>query len=301
MNKKRVLALVLGVVALILTVTGCSIGNTTASEVALQYGSGPFDSKTFVACVAPGTRSIDDVNDDHYYYPQGQRDFTFSAQPGSDSAQLTSTTKDAQQINVSGTVKFTLNTDCNPFKDPTGKDWPGGKIQMFHELIASKYNAAPTDGGQKMNDSWDQLLRNYIGAAIDRATDNEALKYGYLELYTDTAKKAAWEKDVLGQIPGIVNTLTQGVDMFKIDAVLLQKPDIAPNLQQGLTEKQAAELRALAADVDKQAAVSFPGGVPGYQAYQQQQAINQAIKDGKVQVLPVPYGSSLNVGVPGAK
>lgn len=298
MTRKRVLALVLGVLALVLTVTGCSIGNTTASEVALQYGSGPFDSKTFVACVAPGTRSVDDVNDDHYYYPQGQRDFTFSAQPGADSAQLTSTTKDAQQINVSGTVKFTLNTNCDKFTDPTNKEWPGGKIQMFHELIASKYNAAPTDGGQKMNDTWDELLRNYIGAAIDRATDNEALKYGYLELYTDTAKKAAWEKDVLGQIPAIVNTLTQGVDMFRIDAVLLQKPDIAPELQQGLTAKQAAELRQAAAEVDKQAASSFPGGVPGYQAYQQQQAINKAINDGKVSVLPVPYGSNLNVQVP---
>jgi hypothetical protein len=298
MTRKRVLALVLGVLALILTVTGCSIGNTTASEVALQYGSGPFDSKTFVKCIPDGTRSVDDVNDDHYYYPKGQRDFTFSAQQGADSAQLTSTTKDAQQINVSGTVKFTLNTKCDPFKDPTGKDWPGGKLQMFHELIASKYSAAPTEGGQKMNDSWDQLLRNYVGAAIDRATDNEALKYGYLELYTDTEKKAQWEKDVLGQIPGILNTLTQGVDLFEIDAVLLQKPDIAPGLQQGLADKQAAELRQQAAEVDKQAAANFPGGVPGYQAYQQQQAINQAIKDGKVQVLPVPYGSNLNVQVP---
>ena len=298
MTKKRVLAVVLGVLALVLTVTGCSIGNTTASEVALQYGNGPTDSKTFVACVPTGTRSIDDVNDDHFYYPQGQRDFTFSAQQGADSAQLTSTTKDAQQINVSGTVKFTLNTDCHSFKDPTGKEWPGGPLQMFHELIASKYDVAPTDGGQPMKEGWDKLLRNYIGAAIDRATDNEALKYGYLELYTDTAKKSAWEKDVLNQIPAIINTLTQGVPMFTIDAVLLQKPDIAPGLQQGLADKQAAELRQQAAEVDKQAAASFPGGVPGYQAYQQQQAINQAIKDGKVQVLPVPYGSNLNVQVP---
>lgn len=281
--------------ALLVIVTGCSIGNTTASEIALQYGSGPFDSKTFVACVPAGTRSIDDVNDDHYYYPLGQRDFTFSAQQGADSAQLTSTTKDAQQINVSGTVKFTLNTDCNAFKDPTGKEWPGGKIQMFHELIASKYSAAPTDGGEAMQQGWTELLRNYIGAAIDRATDNEALKYGYLELYTDVAKKAQWEKDVLGQIPNILNTLTQGVDLVHVDAVLLQKPDIAPGLQAGLTDKQAAELRQQAAEVDKSAAATFPGGVAGYQAYQQQQAINEAIKSGKVQVIPIPQGSPVIV------
>src|SRR5438270_135608 len=127
----------LALLALLLA-AGCSIGNTTAAEIALQYGDGPFDSKTFVKCISSGTRSVDDVNDNHYYYPVGQRDFTFSAQPGADSAQLTSTTRDAQQINVSGTVKFTLNTDCNAFKYPSGKEWPAGKIQMRHELIAAQ-------------------------------------------------------------------------------------------------------------------------------------------------------------------
>ena len=104
---------------LAMVVTGCSIGNTTASEVALQYGAGPFDSRVFVACVPSGTRSIDDVNDDHYYYPSGQRDFTFTAE-GGDAAPLTSATKDPTEVTVSGTVKFTLNTDCTQFTDPSG-------------------------------------------------------------------------------------------------------------------------------------------------------------------------------------
>lgn len=278
-----------------LVITGCSIGNTTASEVALQYGSGPFDSKTFVKCVPTGTRSIDDVNDDHYYYPSGQRDFTFGSQAGADEAQLTSTTKDPQQISVSGTVKFTLNTDCTSYKDATGKDWPGGKLQKFHELIASKYNAAPTEGGTDMNSGWNDLLRNYIGASVDRATDNEALKYTWQDLYTDPAKKAQWEHDVLAQIPQILNTLTGGDDLIKIDAVVLQKPDLPPALLDSMVQVQAAQQRALAAGVDEQAASSFPGGINAYTAYQQQQAINQAIKDGKVQVLPVPQGSSIIV------
>lgn len=281
--------------ALALVSAGCSIGNTTASEVALQYGDGPFDSKTFVACVPSGKRSVDDVNDDHYYYPAGQRDFTFSANQGADSAPLTSTTSDSQEIAVSGTVKFSLNTSCEKFKDSTGKEWPGGRLQMFHELIAANYGAAPDEGGKAMNDGWKALLRNYIGAAVDRATDNEALKFGYLELYKDTAKKAQWERDVLAQLPLILKTLTQGEDMLRIDAVLLQKPTIAPQLQNGLTEKEAAGLRAQAADVDKAAAAQFPGGIAGYQAYQQQQAVNEAIKSGKVAVLPVPQGSSVIV------
>jgi hypothetical protein len=298
MNRKRTVGIAALALATLTVVTGCSVGNTTASEVALQYGGGPFDSKAFVQCIGEGQHTFNDVNDVHYYYPAGQRDFTFSPDKSADSAPLTSTTSDAQEVQVTGTVKFTLNTSCADFKDSTGKDWPGGHLQMFHELIASKYNAAPTDGGQNMNDGWDTLLRNYLGAAVDRATDNEALKYTWEDLYTNTAKKAQWEKDVLGQLPSILKTLTQGEDMLTINAVLLQKPGISPALQSGLTDKQAAELRSQAADVDKQAAQSFPGGIVGYQAYQQQQALNQAIKDGKVPIIPVPMGSGLNIQVP---
>jgi hypothetical protein len=281
---------------LAVVLTGCSIANPTSSEVSLQYGSGPFDSRKFVECETD--RDVSDVNDDHYYYPSGQRDFTFGESDGIDSAPLTSTTQDAQEIKVTGTVKFTLNTDCTPFTDPTGKNWPGGKLQMFHELIAYKYDAAPTDGGEQMTDGWSALLRNYVGAALDRATDNEALKYPWQKLYTDPTSKAQWEQDVLKQLPEVLTTLTQGVDMITINSVLLQKPGIQPALVQGLTDKQAAQLRSEAADVDKQAAANFPDGMSGYQSYLQQQAINEAIKSGKVQVLPVPQNTPLIVGTP---
>jgi hypothetical protein len=292
---KRSVTAFLGLIGLLAILVGCSIGNTAPDQVALHYSAGPFDSRQFIDCTPSGTRSVDGANDDHYYYPSGQRDFTFSGQQGADSAQLTSTTKDTQQINVSGTVKFTLATNCDKFTDPSGKEWPGGKLQMFHELVANKYGAAPTEDGVPMNGGWNDLLRNYIGASVDRATDNEALKYGLLELYSNPEKKAQWEKDVLAQVPTVLRQLTGGVDLFTINAVVLQKPDIAPELQAGLTAKQAAEFRAQAVDVDKNAASSFPGGIAAYQAYQQQQAINDAIKSGKVQILPVPSGVGVNI------
>jgi hypothetical protein len=279
--------------AAVAATAGCSIANTTASEVALQYEAGPLDSRTYYSCVPGGTREVNDVNDDHFYYPAGQRDFTFGTGDAVDMAALTSTTSDAQEISVSGTVKLTLTTDCSEFKDPTGKTWPGGKLQFFHELIASKYEPS-TEAGQ-LPVKWRELLANYVGASLDRATDNEALKYGQMQLYTDTAKKAQWEQDVLKQLPEILKSLTQGVDLFTINAVLLQKPSVQQKIVDGLTDVRAAELRNQAAEVDKQAAANFPGGIAGYQAYQQQQAINQAIKDGKVSVLPVPQGSPIIV------
>lgn len=281
--------------AVVLAAAGCSIANTTASEVALQYEGGPFDSKAYYACIPSATREVNDAEDTHYYYPSGQRDFTFGDGKGTDSAALTSTTKDGQEIKVSGTIKFTLNTSCTPFKDPSGKTWPGGVLQFFHELIGSKYGAANEDGGQSTNDGWTQVMRNYVGAALDRATDNEALNYEWRKLYSDTATKSRWEKDVLRQLPSVLKSLTQGVDVFKINAVLLQKPGIPAKLADGLTEQQAAQLRASAVDIDKQAAANFPGGIEAYQRYQQQQAINEAIKSGKVKILPVPQGSPVIV------
>lgn len=283
------------IIAAALAVAGCSIANTTAGDVALQYEGGPFDSRAYYSCVPSATRQVNDVSDTHYYYPAGQRDFTFGDGKGVDSASLTSTTKDSQEIRVSGTIKFTLNTSCGAFTDPTGKKWPGGVLQFFHELIGMKYSAANEEGGKPTSDGWNRMVRNYVGAALDRATDNEALNYDWQKLYSDTTTKALWEKDVLKQLPSVLKSLTQGVDVFTINAVLLQKPGIASKLVDGLSEKQAAQLRADAVNVDKDAAANFPGGIAAYQAYQQQQAINEAIKSGKVKVLPVPQGSPVIV------
>lgn len=279
-----------------LTLAGCSIANTNGAEAALHYEDGWLaEGKAFEFCVPTNTYETGGVHDRNLYYPAGQRDFTFNGNDGSDMAPLTSATKDSQEISVSGTVKFTLNVDCKEFKDASGKVWPGGKLQMFHELIGNNYEAYNIDGGQPTSKGWSRMLANYVGAAIDRATDNEALKYNLLDLYSNAEIKASWEKDVLGQLPKILNSLTQGMDLFKINAVLLQKPGVAPKIADGLSEQQAAKLRASAVDIDKQAAENFPGGIAAYQAYQQQQAVNEAIKSGKVQVLPVPQGSPVIV------
>lgn len=294
MNRKH--TALAAILSAALVVSGCSIANTNGAEAALHYEDGWLaEGKAFEFCVPTNTYETGGVHDRNLYYPAGQRDFTFNANKGSDMAPLTSATKDSQEVSVSGTVKFTLNVDCKEFTDSSGKVWPGGKLQMFHELIGNNYEAFNTEGGMPTNDGWRRMLTNYVGAAIDRATDNEALKYNLLDLYSNADIKAAWEKDVLGQLPKILNTLTQGMDLFKINAVLLQKPGVAPKIADGLSEQQAAKLRASAVDIDKQAAENFPGGITAYQAYQQQQAINEAIKSGKVQVLPVPQGSPVIV------
>lgn len=292
----RKLAALAALLLAVLAMAGCSIANTNGAEAALHYEDGWLaEGKAFEFCVPANTYEVGGVHDRNLYYPAGQRDFSFSNNKGADSAALSSTTKDAQEISVTGTVKFTLNADCGEFKDPSGKVWPGGKLQFFHELIGLKYQAYNEEGGLPTSAGWDQMLTNYVGAAIDRAADNEALKYNLLDLYSNADVKASWEKDVLEQLPKTLNALTQGVDLFTINTVLLQKPTVAAKIADGLSEQQAARLRASAVDIDKEAAANFPGGITAYQAYQQQQAINEAIKSGKVTVLPVPQGSPVIV------
>lgn len=289
-------ALTLAVTGAALALTSCSIANTNGAEAALHYEDGWLaEGRAFEFCAPVNTYETGGVHDRNLYYPAGQRDFTFNGNEGSDMAPLTSATRDSQEISVSGTVKFTLNVDCEEFKDSSGKVWPGGKLQMFHELIGNNYQAFNTEGGQPTNAGWRRMLANYVGAAIDRATDNEALKYQLLDLYSNADVKAAWERDVLDQLPRILNALTQDMDLFKINAVLLQKPGVAPKIADGLSEQQAARLRADAVEIDKQAAANFPGGIQAYQAYQQQQAVNEAIKNNKVQVIPIPQGSPVIV------
>lgn len=296
MTRKSLAAVATGMAALVLT--GCTMPSTTSSEVALQYGGGLTDSKTFVQCVPTGTKQTNDVSDTYEFLPQGQRDFTFNNNENADSPPLTAAVNDPSEITVSGTVKFSL-PNCTEWTDKSGKKWPGGKLQMLHETILANYDAAPDEGGQTMrNPGWRNFLRNYIGASLDRGVDNESLKYGSLDLFSNEQKKAAWESDVLKQLPAILKTLTQGEDLITIDAVLLQKPSLAPKVLEGMTEKQASILRSQAVEIDKNAAASFPGGIVAYQAYQQQQALNQAIKEGKVPVIPVPMGSGLNLQIP---
>jgi hypothetical protein len=228
----------------------------------------------------------------------GQRTYDFTGGPGSDTAPFSSATKDPLDVTVAGTVTFTLNVSCEPFTDKSGKNWPGGMLQKFHETIGNKKwdgeVAYSTDGNTEPGKGWDAMLDRYIGQEIDLAVDNETLKRGWAELYGNAETKSDWARDVVGAIPALIKQQA-GEDYFEIDSIILQKPDIPAALKADLAAKQSAILRAATSKVDQQTAESWPGGIQAYLAYQQQLAINKAITDGKVQVIPIPQGSGVIV------
>lgn len=291
---KRVLLAVCGLAVVGVSATACSVANTAPDQVALHYSGGTFSSQKFQNCVDPGTRKTYGAGDKYFYYPTGQRTFKFSNDGGSDTKPLTASTKDQQELSVSGTITFTLNTSCEKFKDSTGREWPGGMLQKFNDTVGRKFQAYSSDGGSEPGSGWDKMLSVYIKDTTDRAVDNEALKYGWEDLYNNVETKTQWEKDVVSKIPDLVKQLS-GDDFFTINSVLLQKPDISSVLKEQLAAKQAAILRGQAAAQDQKAAENWPGGIQAYLAYQQQLAINKAITDGKVQVIPIPQGSGVIV------
>lgn len=295
-NPTKALIIAAGAATLVLASTGCSTVNTAPDQVSLHYSGGSFSSQDFKACVDPGTRNVNGPGEKYFYYPTGQRTYKF-AEDGGDAGPLTASTKDQQEVVVRGTITFSLNTSCEKFTDSNGREWTGGKLQKFHDTIGRKFTAYSTEGGKEPGDGWDRMLGVYIRDIADRAIDNEALRYGWEQLYNSTETKAQWERDVVKAIPPLVKAQA-GEDFFTINNIVLQKPDISVALKEQLAAKQAAILRGQAAAEDRKSAETWPGGVQAYLAYQQQLAINKAIADGKVRVIPVPQGSGINVTIP---
>lgn len=304
--KFRPAAFAAALLVLVMAVSGCSIANTSPDQVAMQYGAGPFDSKSFVGCVPSGTREINDVNDDHFYYPQGQRTYTFDSplndpnvtKEGADAPALKISTKgNRAELIVRGTITFTLNTSCEKYKDPQGKEWEGGVLQRFNDMIGRQKDAYASEGGEQQHGGWRDVLNIYLGGPAEKAMDNAGLNFAWEDLYGSGETKAAWEKQVLEELPKMI--LAQAGDQhFVVNNVQLQKPDVPPSLRTELDNNQAAELKKKTADTDKSTAENFPGGLGGYMEYQRNLAIvarenatAQAIREDKVKVIPVPAGS----------
>jgi hypothetical protein len=305
MRLNRTGAAVAALAAGLLTLTGCSTVSTAAQEVALAYGGGSFDSANFVKCFGGGFKSTTEGASDNYkYYPTGQRDFSFGNGKGLDSAALTSTTSGAITLQVEGTVKFTMNLSCRRFKDPNGKTWPGGTAQFFHELIGSKDfdggHAYNEEGSQNYGDGWSGMLRQYMGFAVNRVIDDSALGFTREQLTTDPAAKIEWEAAVTEALPTVLQEMTGDVEIFRIEKVLLQRPEPPRAIADANVEKEAAKIRAEATEIDKTTAAGFPGGIEAWSRYQAQQAQNEALKTAaeKGQAFPIPYGSDLIVQPP---
>lgn len=293
-NLHKPLAVAGGLVALallVLMVVRPTAISTGPDQVALHYKGGAFSSKRFSDCVAPSNRQFDGPGDLHFAYPASQTNFVFDAQDG-DSGPITFVTKDGIEMTVEGVANFLLNTSCEPIEIGS-TTYSGGALQRFHELIGNRYNAYMTADGAR-SDGWRQMLNVYIFRPLDTATDRAGQNYTYTELYTDPNKKAQWERDVLAQLPELVNRQTDGdTEFFQNFAVTFQKPEPPQSIKDELVKQQAAVAKAKAAEAEaaaREAAAKAQVAVERAEAAKIGERVRVLGRDGYLQQYAIDHG-----------
>jgi hypothetical protein len=273
---------------LALGLTGCSV-STGPDQVALEYDAGAFSSTTFEACHGPGTREYHGPGDETFVYPAAQRPLEFSKADDAEMGAATVVSKDDLELTVTGLVTFSLNIDCD-------------RLQEFHERLAIKYDAT-TEAG------WVKLIRDYIGQPLNRALDDASKEYAWRDLYTSAETKAEWETKV-GDLTAAYIAEQGGGDFFcsptftgaedqecGTPQLTIQQPTPPEKVREALTLAQEAVEKTTAQEaenerVDKELeAIEALVDVLGPEGY----ILYQALKDGKVDFLPIPQGSGVNV------
>lgn len=298
---KRIFAYLLLAVVAILALAGCSTADPNPSEIGLRYNGGPFSGQEFLNCIPPGSRQVNGPNSQYFYYPFGTRTYNFAGgvnapAPGADEGAILVNTKNNVQMVVTGSITFRLNDSCTPYTDANGHFWPGGVLQKFHDTIGRSHTMFATDSNADFagNTTWGQGLNLFLGGPAGKALNNAGLAYNWQDLY---ANLDARNKFVVAAEADIKTLITQqaGDDFFLIQNVQVDQPQPPSALIEQMNNLQAQQLQNQQAEQAQSLATNWPGGLAAYQQYQQQQAINKAITDGKVQVLPVPMGSSIIV------
>ncbi|WP_198659033.1 SPFH domain-containing protein [Nocardiopsis sp. FIRDI 009] len=275
-----------------LLLTSCST-SVNPDQVALEYNAGAFSSTEFDQCVDPGNREYYGPGDRMFVYPGGQRTFTFSGAENAEMATSTAVSSDDLELQVTGLVTFALNPDCET-------------LRLFHEQIGLKYEAHEDAG-------WNEMLRDYIGQPLNRAIDDATKEYTWRELYTDPDAKSEWERrvgeltaDYIAEQGGgaffISPTFVLGEEEEPGDPQLtLQQPTPPEEVRDALTAAQEAVEQTRAQESENERiqteleAIEALVDVLGPEGY----ILYQAMKNGDIDLFPVPAGGNVNITPPG--
>lgn len=274
--KKKLTALM---IAAGIALTGCTTINTQPDEQAVRYSDPMMGAKKFQECYGPSQYDMNSIMNNGYTYPAGQRVYAFQPE-GGDGGPFSVATKDGVSLGVEGAVRFTLTTDCEDFKH-------------FHERVGLKMKAYEDEG-------WREFLKVYLRAPINRALTDATQGREWAEIYSSPEAKAEWERKVAELLPRYVEQTIGGNYLVDYE-VTLQKPILPEDLENALRDTQVAVQQTRAQQernsqvdtelesIEKLVEVLGPDG---YNTY-------QAIKDGKITVLPIPQGSDVVVGANG--
>lgn len=273
MRKKITLAAL--VTAAAIGTTACSVVNTQPDQQALRYSDPIMGAKEYKEHFGPSTHDMAGMMNTTYTYPAGQRVYAFLPE-GGDTGMVSPTTKDAVTLQVAGSVRFALTSDTE-------------ELKQFHEKIGLRMKAYEDEG-------WREFLRVYLKAPVERALADATQEFTWKEIYTNTEAKAAWEKKVAELLPRYVEQAIGG-DYIGEFQVTLQKPILPDSISQAVEQVEAEAQKAqvqeqtnerVRSELDSIRDLVDVLGVDGY-------IQREAVKDGRVQVLPIPAGTGVSI------
>lgn len=264
--------------------TGC-YAKTDPNHQGLHYKGGPFSATKFANCFGTSVRNMDGPADKHYYYPAGQRTFSFTGHSGSEAKPIAVTDKNGQEVYIPGYVTFTLTSDCT-------------LLRQFHERLGLKYHAYADKGDSDQPEGWSNLLNDYLDTPLQQAMNKAAQDApSWKALYTDTATQQQFEVDVKSSLPDLV-TSALGGNYITINAVQITKPEVSQGLKDGIAAAQEAILAKQAQQQQNKTVIS------------KYATIKDCLKTGlsessctlifleqsgaNIPFLPVPQGGSIN-------
>ena len=249
---KTLLAFAAAIVVLV-GASGCTTVNTSPDAVALHYSGGMFESQKFVGCVPVSTRQVNGSGEHYYYYPVGQRTFSFTGKDvGGESDPIKTNTKDSQQVDVKGFVTFELNVE---FTETDGKT-DCVQLREFHEKIGYKSKAyfegnpdmaeVGVEGGEKErqvadNQEWREFLLQYLQTPLDMVMDDNGQKFGWRELFQDQASQEEFKNGVATDLPKAVNAALGSSEFFTVQGVTISTPIPDPKLLEALKDTEVAK------------------------------------------------------------
>lgn len=203
-------------VAMMLVLTGCSSdGLSDPAYQTLRYEGGDTGGSKFKECVEPGEKLVS--NDRFYSYPNTQRESVWDTDTyekngsSADYPDLVISDKDGREVHVKMKISFMLNTSCEKV-EVNGKEYPGGTIQAFHELIGKTRNAyfdTSEDGNGSYGSGWLWAMNNYISTPAKDFVTKAVRPLSVEDLYNDTSKQEDIEKELAEQMPELVNSVME--------------------------------------------------------------------------------------------
>lgn len=183
--------------------------------------------KKLVDCHDAGQSGWGGSGNDMFYYPAGQRTYSFTGESSEAEAKpFPVVTLDSQTLHQPGFLKFTLTSDCDALFD-------------FHKKVGLKYKAYTSEGLKR-------LEGDYLAVAIGNALNDAVGKYNWKEYYQSSTIRTTTETEMIADIQDSVNQSLGSDDWIKINSITLAKPIISDDLAAGLESVQTAQLAAQA-------------------------------------------------------